>query len=35
MMKNYGQSAEINYNPNWPYIPYIPVVQDQEKLMFY
>ena len=21
MMKNYGQSVEINHNPNWPYIP--------------
>ena len=21
MMKNYNQSEEINYNPNWPYIP--------------
>ena len=20
-MKNYGKSVEINYNPNWPYIP--------------
>ena len=20
MMKNYDQSVEINYNPNWPYI---------------
>ena len=20
-MKNYDQSAEINYSPNWPYIP--------------
>ena len=20
-MKNYDQSVEINYNPNWPYIP--------------
>ena len=21
MMKNDDQSAEINHNPNWPYIP--------------
>ena len=21
MMKNYGESIEINHNPNWPYIP--------------
>ena len=21
MMKNYGESLEINHNPNWPYIP--------------
>ena len=21
MMKNYDKSVEINYNPNWPYIP--------------
>ena len=21
MMKNYDQSVEVNYNPNWPYIP--------------
>ena len=21
MMKNYDQSAEIDHNPNWPYIP--------------
>ena len=21
MMKNYGKSVEINYNPNWSYIP--------------
>ena len=24
MMKNYNKSVEINYNPNWPYIPYYP-----------
>ena len=24
MMKNYDQSVEINYNPNWPYIPNNP-----------
>ena len=20
-MKNYDQSADLNHNPNWPYIP--------------
>ena len=24
MIKNYDQSAEINHNPNWPYIPDYP-----------
>ena len=24
MMKSYDQSVEINYNPNWPYIPDYP-----------
>ena len=24
MMKNYDQSVETNYNPNWPYIPNNP-----------
>ena len=24
MMKNYDHSAEINQNPNWPYIPVHP-----------
>ena len=23
-MKNYDQSVEINYNPDWPYIPEHP-----------
>ena len=41
MVKNHGQSVEINHNPNWPYIldhPYrtlIMVLQYQEKLMCY
>ena len=21
MLKNYDQSVEINYDPNWPYMP--------------
>ena len=21
MMKNYDQTADLNHNPNWPYIP--------------
>ena len=21
VMKNYDESVQINYNPNWPYIP--------------
>ena len=24
MMKNYNQSVQRNYNPNWPYIPHHP-----------
>ena len=24
MIKNYDQLAEINHNPNWPYIPDYP-----------